>query len=142
MTAETLESELRRDLAKLGDRFADEKFSTELYRALTNNAWHKDGHQGHVALSWRRAEEIVNELRGDHHAEPLTLAQTGGEGEVAGTVAGELAGIGWRSHPLNTGRHDDAHVSQPEESPPPQDATAPEWEREAHEEADQAQSRP
>ena len=142
-----LERALVRDLDQLGERFLDEEFATELYRALTNRRWRRDGGpEGAIALSWSRAEEIVNELRGRHEREPLELAQTGGEGELSDLVEGELGGLGWRSEPLNTSRHDEAHVGQPAESPPPAgtgEARSPAedsrgWEREAHREADQA----
>jgi len=50
-----LEQELRHDLAAIEDRFAkDNSFSRDLYRALANNTWRKDGSDGHVALSWAR----------------------------------------------------------------------------------------
>ena len=87
-TPEALEQELRDDLATLEERFADEEFSSELYRALANNRWRKEGGaEEHVSLSWSRAERLVNELRERFGHEPLTLAQTGGEGEVSDLVA-------------------------------------------------------
>jgi hypothetical protein len=140
-----IERALARDLDQLGDRLLDEEFSTELYRALANRRWRKDGGpDGAVSLSWSRAEELVNDLRARRGREPLELAQTGGEGELSDTVEGELGRIGWRSEPLNTARHDEAHAAQPAESPPPADSGerhAPVedpggWEREAHREAD------
>ena len=146
MTAapEMLERELLEDLATLEQRFADEEFATELYRALANNVWRKaGGPTGHVSLSWARAEELVNELRGRVGDEPLTLAQTGGEGDVSPVVAEELGRLGWSAQPLNTSRHDPAHLAQPESPPPVEhgERHAPvgdsgEWERRAHEEAD------
>ncbi|MDQ3934563.1 MAG: hypothetical protein M3340_08015 [Actinomycetota bacterium] len=142
-----LERALVRDLEQLGDRFLDEQFSTELYRALSNRRWRRDGGpEGAISLSWSRAEEVVNDLRGRHDREPLELAQTGGEGELSELVERELGAAGWRSEPLNTGRRDEAHVGQPADSPPPpetgeQHSPAEDsggWEREAHREADQA----
>ena len=142
-----LERALVRDLDQLGERFLDERFATELYRALTNRRWRREGGpEGAISLSWSRAEAIVNELRQRHEREPLELAQTGGEGELSDLVEGELAALGWRSEPLNTGRRDEAHVGQPAESAPPAgtgEARSPAedsrgWEREAHREADQA----
>jgi hypothetical protein len=147
--ATDLERTLVRDLESLGDRLADEEFCTELYRALTNRVWRRSGGpDGHVSLSWREAEEIVNELRRAAGREALELAQTGGEGEVSATVGAELERLGWTSQPLNTGRHDDAHVEQAK-SPPPADQgdrDAPVedsrgWEREAHREAEEARLR-
>jgi hypothetical protein len=113
-----LADELRQDLATIEDRFAnDNEFSRDLYRALTNNTWHKEGSGGHVALSWGKAEELVNELRARVALDTVELEQTGGEGEVAETVRTELEALGWRSRPLNPSRHDDQHVSQGEEPP-------------------------
>ena len=51
--SEQLERELSEDLETLGERFADEEFSTEMYRALANNVWRKGS--GGVSLSWNRA---------------------------------------------------------------------------------------
>lgn len=148
-TAEALEQELRDDLATLEERFADEEFSSDLYRALANNRWGKEGGPDErVSLSWNRAERLVNDLRERAGQEPLTLAQTGGEGEVSSLVAEELGRLGWRAEALDTSRRDDAHLAQPE-SPPPADhgaRQAPvdepgEWERQAHEEADRTRGR-
>ena len=144
MTTDDLTRELTSDLETLGDRFADEKFCTALYRALARTTWNKKGGpDGHVALSYSLAEDLVNELR-DRHGQPaLTLAQTGGEGDVSPVVAEELGRLGWSAQPLNTSRHDPAHLAQPESPPPVEhgERHAPvgdsgEWERRAHEEAD------
>ncbi len=151
MTTETeeLERVLTADLATLGDRFADELFSTELYRALASRLWRKDGGpDGHVSLSWGRAEELVNALRERHGQDRLILTQTGGEGEMSDLVEGELDRLGWHSTPLNPERHDPAHATRPA-SPPPAghgEAMAPvedsrAWEREAHREADEHRGR-
>lgn len=114
-----LERELADDLATLGERFLDHEFCAELYRALASRTWRKDGGpDGHLALSWSRAEAVVNGLRAIHDREPLELAQTGGEGEVSRLVGDELARLGWSSQELNTSRHDPRHTDQPE-SPPP-----------------------
>ena len=126
MTAtDTMERALLADLRELRERYADDEFMGDLYRALANRTWHhEDGSGGdHVALSWRRAEEVVNELRATEDAPPLTLAQTGGEGEVSRAVEDELGPRGWRHRPLNTGRHDDQHSGQPT-TPPPGDQGA------------------
>jgi hypothetical protein len=135
---ETLERELVRDLASLGDRIArDEEFCADLYRGLANNRWRKEGGpDGHVFVSWKRAEELVNDVRIRQGEEPLALAQTGGEGEISDLVRDELRRLGWRPEPLDTGEHDPAHMTQPE-SPPPAPEGGREWEREAHEQADE-----
>lgn len=142
-TPEELEQELVRDLEQLAERFADEEFSTELYRALANNVWRRDGGEGGISLSWRRAEELVNDLRGRHGQRRLELAQTGGEGEVSELVRDELGRLGWSARPLDTDRHEPQHLES-EESPPPREQAermAPDdrgdWEREAHREAEQ-----
>lgn len=136
-----LEQELRHDLAAIEDRFAkDNSFSRDLYRALANNTWRKDGSDGHVALSWGKAEELVNELRARVAQDPLELEQTGGEGEVADAVRTELESLGWRSRPLDTSRHDAQHVSQAEE--PPRTEPRSEWAEQANAEADRADAPP
>jgi len=139
-----LEQELRQDLTALEDRFAnDNQFSRDLYRALANNTWRKGGSGAHVALSWGKAEELVNELRARVAEDPLELEQTGGEGEIDDSVRADLEALGWTAQPLNTSRHDPQHVSQGEEPPPKgtgqQHAPAErdgEWAEVAHAEAD------
>jgi hypothetical protein len=117
------EDRLRADLQALGDRFRDEEFSSDLYRALANRKWSKAGAVEPVALSWSLAEELVNELRQAIGYQPIELAQTGGEGDVSPVVADELGRLGWTSEPLDTSRNDESHVEK-EESPPPRDAGA------------------
>jgi alkylated DNA repair dioxygenase AlkB len=138
---DALERALAADLATLGDRLAEERFGSELYRALTNTRWYRDGLDGHLALSWNLAEGLVNDLRRSVDQEPLALAQTGGEGEVAPAVESELRGLGWTHKPLDTHRHDDDHVSEEQESPPPSGPPAGHLSEEdrfraAHEEAE------
>jgi hypothetical protein len=84
---------LQTDMQRLDDRIRDEKFSRELYRALADNKWTKEGET--VALSWKRAEELINAVRREAF-EPL----------------------GWRIEPLDTSTHDPAHLSSPEDPPP------------------------
>jgi hypothetical protein len=107
---------LQIDMEKLEDRMRDEKFALHLYRALADNKWSKDGET--VALSWKRAEELINAVRRGMGAAPLTLAQTGHEGEVDETVREEFERLGWRIEPLDTSHHDDAHLDSPEDEPP------------------------
>jgi hypothetical protein len=144
MAAEILERELIADLEGLGDRFTDERFCTELYRALTRTKWTKDGYSGHVALSFKLAEEIINTLRAERGREPLALAATGGEGVVGDTVERELGPLGWHWEPLDTSRHDDEHLASPEDPPPPRAGQRPgtgRWAQEAHESAEQERRR-
>src|SRR3954469_9399870 len=134
----TLERQLINDIQTLGDMVqTDDSFDEELYRALANVQWHRSGADGHVSLSWTRAEELVNDARAQHGREALTLAQTGGEGEVSDRVRDALGDLGWRPHALETGTHDDSHVESRSEAPPRDSGEAPDWERQAHEEADQ-----
>ncbi len=116
---ESLERELLTDLHTIDDRFTDEEFSSDLYRALTTTTWRKPGGpEGHVSFSFKRAEELVNELRAEQQRPPLTLAQTGGEGEVSRVVDDELGRLGWTHAPLNTSRDDDTHLGRPTMPPP------------------------
>jgi hypothetical protein len=119
---EVLERALATDLAKISDRFTDEDFAIEMYRALCNVAWFRDGDSGHVALSWTLAERLVNDLRADQGYGAMTLKQTGGEGRVARRVHEELGRLGWHHRPEPTDHFDDHHVWEARESPPPKDA--------------------
>jgi len=118
--ADTLEHELVHDLQTLADRFGDESFARDTYRALTNRRWRKPGGpEGHVSFSWGRAEEIVNGLRAERDRPALELAQTGGEGEVERAIGEELDRLGWTSSEQDTGCRDAAHVERDEQAPPP-----------------------
>ncbi len=114
-----LEGRLRRDLAELADRWADERFAAEAYRALAARAWHPVAPEGseHVTLSFARAEALVNELRAQAGAGALALAQTGGEGQLARTVETELVALGWRSTAAETGEQDPEHLAAPPHPP-------------------------
>lgn len=142
-TGET-EHDLERDLAELSDDLREDTFAAELYRGLANHRLvdPQDPDRRQVSLSWRRAEEIINGLRRHAGEKPLTLAQTGGEGELTDRVESELTRLGWSVRPLDTSSHDPSHVSEPN-SPGPRgqgerDAPTerPEAWREAHAEAD------
>src|SRR3954449_12068187 len=61
----TLERLLLDDLDVDGERAADERFCTELYRALTRRVWRNDRDpEGELSPSFQRAEWLVNEWRG------------------------------------------------------------------------------
>jgi hypothetical protein len=107
---------LQADMQRLEERMRDEKFCTELYRALADNKWTKEGES--VALSWKRAEELINAVRRGMGYPELTLAQTGGEGTVDRTIRAELEPLGWTIEPLDTKSHDPAHLDSPEDPPP------------------------
>jgi hypothetical protein len=144
-----LELELVDDLTTLGDRIVDEDFSRELYRTLTNMRCSKRGWPGHISLSWKRVDEIVNALRESHGAAPMALAQSGGEGQPCPHAVQALDGLGWTCAPLDTSRHDDAHVDSPRDPPPPDtgerlapvDPATAGWEERAHEEAERERRR-
>jgi hypothetical protein len=144
-----LDVELIDDLTLLGDRLVDEEFDRELYRTLTNARCSKRGFDGHVSLSWRHVEEIINALREAHGREPMALAQTGGEGQPGDDAVQALADLGWTCAPLNTSEHDDAHVASPPDPPPPDtgerhapvDPQQAHWEERAHEEAERERLR-
>ena len=132
----TLERLLLDDLDTAGERAADETFCADLYRALTNNVWRVDRDpEGRLSPSWRRAEELVGEWRVRHGHEPLTLAQTGGEGEISDDVGRELGRLGWSARPLDTSTDHPAHLGA-DPSPPPSPPTGTDEERAAHEAAE------
>jgi len=139
----TLERLLLDDLDVEGERAADASFCTDLYRALARTVWRNDRDaEGRLSPSFARAEWLVNEWRARRGAEPLTLAQTGGEGEVSATVEDVLGRLGWSHRPLPTDRDHPAHLGV-DPSPPPADhgermapvPSSEEQERAAHEAA-------
>jgi hypothetical protein len=144
---EAVQQALRDDLSRLAGELADDQSAADLYRALANNVWLKEGAGGKVSLSWKEAERLVNDLRAQGGREPLELVQSGGEGTVAKTVEQRLAARNWRHQPLDTSAHEPGH-GQADESPPPPDhgerlspdSGSGEWERTAHEEADRAKT--
>jgi hypothetical protein len=144
-----LELELVDDLTTLGDAIVDEDLCRELYRTLTNMRCSKRGWDGHISLSWRRVDEIINGLRDAHGREPMTLAQSGGEGQPCPRAQEALERLGWTCRPLDTSEHDDAHVTSPPDPPPPDtgerlapvDPETARWEERAHEEAERERRR-
>src|SRR4051812_49498694 len=82
----TLERLLLDDLDVEAERAADEKFCTELYRALTRSVWRNDRDpEGELSPSFQRAEWLVNEWRGGGGPgpPPLPPARGGGGGGPA-----------------------------------------------------------
>ena len=117
--ASQAERELIEDLQTLEEDMWDESFATELYRGLTRRTWRRPQRpEAAVALSFKRAERLVNELRERVGHPPLALDQTGGEGEISDRVLRELEDRGWRPEPLDTSAHQEHHVAEPA-SPPP-----------------------
>jgi hypothetical protein len=112
---EETEQDLERDLGELSDAVREDAFAGELYRGLANHRLVDPGdpERRQVALSWRRAEDVVNRLRRHVGEEPLTLAQTGGESWLTERVEAALTGLGWSVRPLDTSSHDPSHVSEP-----------------------------
>src|SRR3954463_7746227 len=77
----TLERLLLDDLDVEAERAADEKFCTELYRALTRSVWRNDRDpEGELSPSFQRAEWLVNEWRARHGHDALTPPPTRGGG--------------------------------------------------------------
>lgn len=107
---------IQTDMQRLEDRMRDEKFVRELYRALANNVWTKEGES--AALSWRRAEELINAVRRGLGESSLVLAETGGEGTVDRSIREAFEPLGWRIEPLDTSRRHPAHLDSPEDPPP------------------------
>jgi hypothetical protein len=115
---ETVELHLRRDLRELeGEPFADEAFCAEVYRALASTHWSQADLDGAVSFSWKRAEDLVDEIRREKGLEPLALARSGGEGEVSPRIDRVLAAEGWSHRPVDTSTHDPTHVSEGDEAP-------------------------
>ena len=144
MTSSTdqLERRLARDLESLAERLADDRLVTDLYAALAGCALHPHDGEGRLAVSWRRAEELLNGARETQGARPLEgLAQSGTEGTVSDRARETLEGLGWDIRPrVTSGAQDPGHTGSPAEAhthAPP----SGEWEREAHAEADAEQRR-
>ena len=117
--ASDAERELATDLHAVEQHIWDDTFAAELYRGLASRTWRRSGQpERAVALSWKRAERLVNDLRERVGYAALALDQTGGEGELSERVRRELEALGWRSEPLDTSEHQEHHVAEPE-SPQP-----------------------
>lgn len=138
--SDAVERQLHADLAGRAERLADDGFCHQLYRALASTVWTKEGLLGEVGLSWTRAEELVNDVRANGGHDPLVLAQTGNEGQISDLVRDELGALGWSGRPLDTAQDEAGHMDSPA-SPPAADVPMPEWERRAHEEADEGRLR-
>jgi hypothetical protein len=135
-STETLERLLLEDLRRIGERLADDRLCRDLYAALAGWALHRRDAGGRLALSWKRAEELLNEARVAHGLPPLeALAQSGVEGRLADRARETLESLGWDLRPRSADEHDPDHVWSPED-PPPRAAGPPEWQRTAHEAAE------
>jgi hypothetical protein len=91
LSNEALERQLATDLRTLGE--IGDALSVELYKSLAGVPWAHEG--GHVALSWKRLETLLNALRAERDLPALKLARSGGEGEVSPRVVEALAPLGW-----------------------------------------------
>jgi hypothetical protein len=137
----SLERQLVDDLGGLGDRLGDERLVRDLYRAFAGTSLSKQGENGHVALSWSRAAELVNAARAAHALEPVEgLPQSGDEGEVSDRAAGVLSELGWRVRRESHDRSDPAHTENPA-APPRAQHEEPEWKREGDAEAERERLR-
>jgi len=136
-STETLERALIGDVESLGDRLGDDRLLRDLYAAIAGHALHHRDGRGRLAVSWGRAEEIINGARALEQLPPLEgLTQSGHEGGVTDRARKTLEQLGWELRERRPFDHDNAHVDRPEQ-PPPGDHQPPEWERTAHAEADQ-----
>src|SRR3954468_25111014 len=85
----TLERLLLDDLDVEGERAADEKFCTELYRGLARSVWRNDrDREGRLSPSFARAEWLVNEWRGGRGGPPPAPPPNRGGGGGAGAPRG------------------------------------------------------
>jgi hypothetical protein len=76
----------------------DETFAKNLYAALCNKIWVKDGEE--FSASWRYAGGVVAHLRnvsGGLNEEYLDFYLSGHEGEVFPDVSDALCKLGWTS---------------------------------------------
>lgn len=89
----------------------DEQLMTEVYRALANRRWTRVEMIGELSLSWKRAADLVDELRAAAGHPPLKLEASGGEGVVDRRVTVILGPLGWRSRPLDTSTNDPSHLT-------------------------------
>jgi hypothetical protein len=103
---------LQSDVLRLEDGVRDEKSRMSCI-ALADNQWAKEDET--VALSWKRAEELINAVRRGLGVPPLQLAQTGGEGTVDRTTREAFEPLGWSIEPLDTSAHDPVHLDSPED---------------------------
>ena len=67
-------------------------FATDLYRAMCNTEWRRNGRQW--ATTWRQAAAIVADLR-DLNEDYTDFYCSDDEGAVSDEVAAELAALGW-----------------------------------------------
>lgn len=121
-TAESLAQTLSDQLAGLGDQWRGEGFTEEMYRALTNRVWRKDGvPEPHVSFSWQWVDDMLKQRRAEAGEELLDLDASGGEGAVSNRAERAMSALGWSSEPLDTSRHDPYHITEPAAKPPPRD---------------------
>jgi hypothetical protein len=114
------EQRLLEALGELENRMTKDSFCEDLYRGLASRRWRPEAGGDAISLSWQRAEEVVNLLRGRVGEAPLELAQRGGEGELSEDVGRALEERGWRSEPLDTSQQQSRHVDEPHGPPPPE----------------------
>jgi hypothetical protein len=139
--ASRAEIALLREVERLGDRVCEDWFAVELYRALAGRRWRSEDGAGVVAMSWRRAEQVVDDLREAHRAPTLSLAQRGGEGQLSEEVDRVLRAHGWVSEQMNPDRHDPTHTDAARGLPPRPGAPPARWEQQAHRAAHQERVR-
>jgi hypothetical protein len=135
-TTDALERRLEADLSTIADRLLhDDKLAADLYGALTGFSVAPNGEPEHLALSWRRAAELIDAARVAAGGPPLYLFQSGREGDVSDRATETLERLGWELRPRRTDAFDPDHVSDPER-PPRQSHEPPDWKRVGDEEAE------
>jgi hypothetical protein len=77
-----------------------ERFAKDLYRALCNTSWFRNGHEW--GCTWRQAGGVVADLR-DLNEEYIDFYCSGREGTVTDEIAWELAALGWTWKPYRGG---------------------------------------
>ena len=78
--------------ARIAELVQDRRFAENLYRALCNTRWFRNGKEW--GCTWRMAGGVVADLR-DRGEEYTDFYCSGGEGTVTAEIATELAALGW-----------------------------------------------
>jgi hypothetical protein len=80
------------DLEQLRDKLKDRKYAEDLYGALCNNEFIKDGKEW--SCTWRYAGGMIARLRGEGE-DYLDYYCTGNEGFITEEVKKDLETLGW-----------------------------------------------
>lgn len=85
---------------RIAELVMDDRFAEDLYRALCNTSWFRNGHEW--GCTWRQAGGVVANLR-DLNEDYIDFYCSGREGIVTDEIAGELAALGWTWKPYEGG---------------------------------------